>query len=195
MKIVIATFNKGKFKEFKELFSNSNFEILSLKDFTTEDIDESGKSYEENAMLKAKKASELSHYPSLGDDSGLEVKLLNNDPGLFSARYSGKNATDEANIKKLLNETKNLENTKAKFVSTLAFYDPQKDLELFSFGELEGEIIKEKKGDKGFGYDPVFKIKNSGQTLAEVSFKERMKISHRAKSIQEMLEHLNHLYK
>ena len=195
MKIVIATFNKGKFKEFKELFSNSNFEILSLKDFTTEDIDESGKSYEENAMLKAKKASELSHYPSLGDDSGLEVKLLNNDPGLFSARYSGKNATDEANIKKLLNETKNLENTKAKFVSTLAFYDPQKDLELFSFGELEGEIIKEKKGEKGFGYDPIFKIKNSYQTLAEVSFKERMKISHRAKSTQEMLKHLNRLYK
>ena len=195
MKIVIATFNKGKFKEFKELFSNSNFEILSLKDFTTEDIDESGKSYEENAMLKAKKASELSHYPSLGDDSGLEVKLLNNDPGLFSARYSGKNATDEANIKKLLNETKNLENTKAKFVSTLAFYDPQKDLELFSFGELKGEIIKEKKGEKGFGYDPIFKIKNSCQTLAEVSFKERMKISHRAKSTQEMLKHLNRLYK
>ena len=104
MKIVIATFNKGKFKEFKDLFSNSSFEILSLKDFTTQDIDETGNSYEENAMLKAKKASEVSNYPSLGDDSGLEVKLLNNDPGLFSARYSGKNATDEANIKKLLNE-------------------------------------------------------------------------------------------
>ena len=102
-------------------------------------------------MLKAKKASELSNFPSLGDDSGLEVKLLNNDPGLFSARYSGKNATDEKNIKKLLKATKNLENTKAKFVSTLAFYDPQKNLELFSFGELEGEIIKEKKGDEGFG--------------------------------------------
>ena len=195
MKIVIATFNEGKFKEFKNLFKKSNFEILSLKDFTAEDIDETGNSYEENAMLKAKKASELSNYPSLGDDSGLEVKLLNNDPGLFSARYSGKNATDEANIKKLLNETKNLENTKAKFVSTLAFYDPQKDLELFSFGELEGEIVKEKKGDKGFGYDPIFKIKNSYQTLAEVSFKERMEISHRAKSTQEMLKHLNHLYK
>ena len=195
MKIVIATFNEGKFREFKDLFSNSSFEILSLKVFTTQDIDETGSSYEENAMIKAKKASELSNYPSLGDDSGLEVKLLNNDPGLFSARYSGKNATDEANIKKLLNETKNLENTKAKFVSTLAFYDPQKDLELFSFGELEGEIIKEKKGDKGFGYDPIFKIKNSSQTLAEVSFKERMKISHRAKSTQEMLKHLNHLYK
>ena len=195
MKIVIATFNEGKFKEFKDLFRNSSFEILSLKGFTTEDIEETGSSYEENAMLKAKKASELSNFPSLGDDSGLEVKLLNNDPGLFSARYSGKNATDEKNIKKLLKATKNLENTKAKFVSTLAFYDPQKNLELFSFGELEGEIIKEKKGDKGFGYDPIFKIKNSGQTLAEVSFKERMKISHRAKSTQEMLEHLNHLYR
>ena len=195
MKIVIATFNEGKFREFKDLFSNSSFEILSLKVFTTQDIDETGSSYEENAMIKAKKASELSNYPSLGDDSGLEVKLLNNDPGLFSARYSGKNATDETNIKKLLKETKNLENTKAKFVFTLAFYDPQKELELFSFGELEGEIIKEKKGDKGFGYDPIFKIKNSSQTLAEVSFKERMKISHRAKSSQEMLKHLNRLYK
>ena len=195
MKIVIATFNEGKLKEFKDLFSNSSFEILSLKDFTTDDIDETGSSYEENAMLKAKKASELSNNPSLGDDSGLEVKLLNNDPGLFSARYSGKNATDETNIKKLLKATKNLENTKAKFVSTLEFYDPQKNLELFSFGELEGEIIKEKKGDKGFGYDPVFKIKNSCLTLAEISFKERMKISHRAKSSQEMLRHLNHLYK
>ena len=195
MKIVIATFNKGKFKEFKDLFSNSNFEILSLEDFTTEDIDETGSSYEENAMLKAKKASELSNYPSLGDDSGLEVKLLNNDPGLFSARYSGKNATDETNIKKLLKAIKNLENAKAKFVSTLAFYDPQKNLELFSFGELEGQIIKEKKGDNGFGYDPIFKIKNSCLTLAEVSFQERMKISHRAKSTQEMLKHLNHLYK
>ena len=195
MKIVIATFNKGKFKEFKDLFSNSSFEILSLEDFTTEDIDETGSSYEENAMLKAKKASELSNYPSLGDDSGLEVKLLNNDPGLFSARYSGKNATDETNIKKLLKAIKNLENAKAKFVSTLAFYDPQKNLELFSFGELEGEIIKEKKGDNGFGYDPIFKIKNSCLTLAEVSFQERMKISHRAKSTQEMLKHLNHLYK
>ena len=195
MKIVIATFNEGKFREFKDLFSNSSFEILSLKVFTTQDIDETGRSYEENAMIKAQKASELSNYPSLGDDSGLEVKLLNNDPGLFSARYSGKNATDETNIKKLLKETKNLENTKAKFVSTLAFYDPQKELELFSFGELEGEIIKEKKGDKGFGYDPIFKIKNSSQTLAEVSFKERMKISHRAKSSQEMLKHLNRLYK
>ena len=195
MKIVIATFNEGKLKEFKDLFNNSSFEILSLKDFTIDDIDETGSSYEENAMLKAKKASELSNNPSLGDDSGLEVKLLNNDPGLFSARYSGKNATDETNIKKLLKATKNLENTKAKFVSTLAFYDPQKNLELFSFGELEGEIIKEKKGDKGFGYDPVFKIKNSCLTLAEISFKERMKISHRAKSTQEMLRHLNHLYK
>ena len=195
MKIVIATFNEGKFKEFKNLFSNSTFEILSLKDFSTEDINETGSSYEENAMLKAKKASELSNYPSLGDDSGLEVKLLNNDPGLFSARYSGKNATDETNIKKLLKATKNLESTKAKFVSTLAFYDPQKNLELFSFGELEGEIVKEKKGDKGFGYDPIFKIKNSFQTLAEVSFKERMEISHRAKSTQQMLKHLNHLYK
>jgi XTP/dITP diphosphohydrolase len=195
LKIVIATFNEGKFQEFKDLFSKSSFEILSLKDFTAEDIDETGRSYEENAMLKAKKASELSKYPSLGDDSGLEVKLLNNNPGLFSARYSGNHATDETNIKKLLKETKNLKNTKAKFVSTLAFYDPQKNLELFSFGELEGEIIKERKGDKGFGYDPIFKIKNSCQTLAEVSFKERLKISHRTKSTQEMLKHLNHLYK
>jgi XTP/dITP diphosphohydrolase len=195
LKIVIATFNKGKLKEFKALFDKSNFEVLSLKDFTTDDIDETGRSYEENAMLKAQKANELSNYPSLGDDSGLQVKLLNNEPGLFSARYSGKNATDQTNIKKLLKATKNLKNSKAKFVSTLAFYDAQKNIELFSFGELEGEIIKEKRGNKGFGYDPIFKIKNSSQTLAELSFEERMRVSHRAKSTQEMLIHLNNLYK
>ena len=190
MKIVIATFNKGKFKEFKDLFSNSNFEILSLKDFTTEDIDETGSSYEENAMLKAKKASELSNHPSLGDDSGLEVKLLNNDPGLFSARYSGKHATDETNIKKLLKAVKNLENTKAKFVSTLAFYDPQKNLELFSFGELEGEIIKEKKGDKGFGYDPIFIPKNRRKTFGEMRSSQKYKIDHRFVAFQKIKKFL-----
>ena len=131
MKIVIATFNKGKFIEFKDLFCNSSFEVLSLADFTTEDIDETESSYEENAMLKAKKASELSNHPSLGDDSGLEVKLLNNAPGLFSARYSGKNATDETNIKKLLKAIKNLDNAKAKFISTLAFTIHKRILSFF----------------------------------------------------------------
>ena len=126
MKIVIASFNKGKFKEFKALFHDSNFHLISLKDFTSDDIEETGLSYEENAMLKAKKASEITNFPSLGDDSGLEVKLLNNDPGLFSARYSGKNASDEKNISKLLKKTEGLKNKAAKFISTLAFYDPRK---------------------------------------------------------------------
>jgi len=123
-----------------------------------------------------------------------EISLSSEQKFNFSSDFASLNL-DEKNIKKLLKAVKNLENTKEKFVSTLAFYDPQKNLELFSFGELEGQIIREKKGDNGFGYDPIFKIKNSCLTLAEVSFEERMKISHRAKSTQEMLKHLNQLYK
>ena len=195
MKIVIASFNEGKLKEFKALFHDSNFHLISLKDFTSDDIEETGLSYEENAMLKAKKASEITNFPSLGDDSGLEVKLLNNDPGLFSARYSGKNSSDEKNISKLLKKTEGLKNKAAKFISTLAFYDPRKKIELFSFGELAGEISIGKKGTRGFGYDPIFKLKNSNKTLAEVSFEERMKISHRSISTRKMITHLRKIYK
>ena len=146
MKIVIATFNLGKLKEFKSLFKNSKFEVIALNNFSSEDIEETGKSYEEN-------------------------------------------------ISKLLKKMKLLKNSKAKFVSTLAFYDPQKKIELFSYGELYGEIISERKGNKGFGYDPIFKIKNSNKTLGEISFEERMKISHRAKSTVNMINFLNQIYK
>ena len=195
MKIVIATFNLGKLKEFKSLFKNSKFEVLALNDFSSEDIEETGKSYEENALLKAKAAAKKTSLLAIGDDSGLEVSSLNNDPGLFSARYAGKDSTDEENISKLLKKMKLLKNSKAKFVSTLAFYDPQKKIELFSYGELYGEIISERKGNKGFGYDPIFKIKNSNKTLGEISFEERMKISHRAKSTVNMINFLNQIYK
>ena len=106
-----------------------------------------------------------------------------------------KKDTDDSDISKLLKKTEGLKNKAAKFISTLAFYDPRKKIELFSFGELAGEISIGKKGTRGFGYDPIFKLKNSNKTLAEVSFEERMKISHRSISTRKMITHLSEIYK
>ena len=191
MKIVLASSNKGKIKEFNFLFKNSNFKIIPFSEFTDIEIPETGNSYEENAFLKAKNAFEISGLPVLADDSGLEVETLNNEPGIFSARYSGEDVKDEDNNKKLLRKLKNKPNRKAKYVSVLIFYDPMKKIEIYTYGELKGIIGNKEKGAQGFGYDPLFKIKNTNITMAEISFEERMKVSHRAESTIKMLTELN----
>ena len=191
MKIVLASSNKGKIKEFNFLFKNSNFKIIPFSEFSDIEIPETGNSYEENAFLKAKKAFEISRLPVLADDSGLEVESLNNEPGIFSARYSGEDVKDEDNNKKLLRKLKNKPNRKAKYVSVLIFYDPMKKIEIYTYGELKGIIGNKEKGAQGFGYDPLFKIKNTNITMAEISFEERMKVSHRAESTIKMLTELN----
>ena len=191
MKIVLASSNKGKIKEFNFLFKNSNFKIVPFSEFSDIEIPETGNSYEENAFLKAKKAFEISGLPVLADDSGLEVESLNNEPGIFSARYSGEDVKDEDNNKKLLRKLKNKPNRKAKYVSVLIFYDPMKKIEIYTYGELKGIIGNKEKGAQGFGYDPLFKIKNTNITMAEISFEERMKVSHRAESTIKMLTELN----
>ena len=141
--------------------------------------------------MKAKKAFEISGLPVLADDSGLEVESLNNEPGIFSARYSGEDVKDEDNNKKLLRKLKNKPNRKAKYVSVLIFYDPMKKIEIYTYGELKGIIGNKEIGAQGFGYDPLFKIKNTNITMAEISFEERMKVSHRAESTIKMLTELN----
>ena len=191
MKIVLASSNKGKIKEFNFLFRNSNFKIIPFSEFSDIEIPETGNSYEENAFLKAEKAFEITGLPVLADDSGLEVKSLNNEPGIFSARYSGVDAKDEDNNKKLLRKLKNKPNRRAKYVSVLIFYDPMKKIEIYTYGELKGHIGNKEKGVQGFGYDPLFEIKNTNITMAEISFEERMKVSHRAESTIKMLTELN----
>ena len=191
MKIVLASSNKGKIQEFNFLFKNSGYELIAFSEFSDIEIPETGNSYEENAFLKAKKAFEISGLPVLADDSGLEVRSLNNEPGIFSARYSGVNVKDESNNKKLLRKLKNIPNRNAKYVSVLVFYDPKKEIEIYTYGELKGSIGTKEKGTHGFGYDPLFNIKNTNITMAEISFEERMKVSHRAESTLKMLAELN----
>lgn len=187
MKIVLASKNSGKLKEFNYLFKNTNFELIPISEFTNEDIEETGTSYEENAFIKAKFASDISGLPSLGDDSGLEVEALNGEPGIFSARFAGEKGNDNLNNNKLLDELSLKKDKSAKFVSILSFLHPELKISLFSYGELFGKIIESPRGKGGFGYDPIFQIKNSELTLAEISEDERMKISHRTISTLKMI--------
>ena len=187
MKIVLASRNAGKLKEFNYLFKNTNIELIPISKFSSKDIAETGNSYEENAFIKAKYAAEITGLPSLGDDSGLEVESLDGAPGIFSARYAGKKSNDSLNNQKLLKEISLKKNRSAKFVSILSFLDPELKNPFFSYGELFGKIIDSPKGKGGFGYDPIFQVKNSNLTLAEISKTERMRISHRTMSTLKMI--------
>ena len=191
MKIVLASKNSGKLKEFNYLFKNTNFELIPISEFTNKEIEETGTSYEENAFIKAKFASDISGLPSLGDDSGLEVEALNGEPGIFSARYAGEKGNDNLNNNKLLDELSLKKDKSAKFISILSFLHPELKISLFSYGELFGKIINSPRGKGGFGYDPIFQIKNSKLTLAEISEEKRMKISHRTISTLKMINLLN----
>lgn len=191
MKIVLASRNLGKLKEFNYLFKNTNFELIPISEFSDDDIEETGISYEENAFIKAKFASDISGLPSLGDDSGLEVEALDGAPGIYSARYAGEKGNDLLNNNKLLQSLDLKKNRSAKFISVLSFLHPKLKNPFFSYGELHGKIIKSPIGDGGFGYDPIFQIKNSQFTLAEVDKEERMRISHRTASTLNLINLLN----
>lgn len=191
MKIVLASKNSGKIKEFNFLFKNTNIELIPISEFTQEDIDETGKSYEENAFIKAEFASRLSGLPAIGDDSGLEVLALDGQPGIYSARYAGKRANDEMNNQKLLDALSEKEERGAKFISVLSFFDFKNKKSIYTFGELHGNIIDMPRGNEGFGYDPIFQIKNSKFTLAEMPKNKRMEISHRTVSSNKMINLLS----
>ena len=184
MKIVLASKNEGKIKEFDFLFEKTDIELIPLSKYTSEDINETGSSYEENAFIKAEFASRLTGLPAFGDDSGLEVLALNGAPGIFSARFAGNKANDDLNNEKLLKKMHNQKEKTAKFISVLSFFN-------FKTKELFGKIIVTPRGTQGFGYDPIFQIKNSEQTLAELSKTERMKISHRTISTEKMIKILS----
>jgi len=191
MKLVIATSNKGKFKEFKKMLSDLPLQLLSLMDFPGIIIGERGSSFEENAMLKALETARKTGLPSLGDDSGLEVEALNGRPGIFTARYAGENATSEENIKKLLFELEGIpfEKRMAQFVCCLCFALP--DGRCFTEkGILKGYITLTPCGSKGFGYDPVFYVPELGKTLAELDEEEKNKISHRGNALEKLRGHI-----
>ena len=195
MKIFLATGNRHKIDEIKAIFSEiskeKNIEILSIKDgIEIPDVVEDGETFEENSQKKATEIAKFLNMIAIADDSGLCVDILNGEPGVYSARYSGE-GTDEANNRKLIKNLQGKANRKARFVSVISIAKP--DGKVFSFrGEVEGEIVDEKRGDTGFGYDPHFYIEEYKKTLAEMP-EIKNKISHRAKALEKLKENLEYI--
>ena len=191
--IVIATRNGGKLKEFKAILGDTYDEILSLSDFGNfPEIEETGSSFRENAFIKAKVACDFLKADAIADDSGLVVEALGGAPGIYSARYAGRNASDHENNEKLLLELEGKKSRDAKFVCCIALVLKDGKQEFFE-GECRGRIISEKRGTSGFGYDPVFYIPRYGKTMAELGPEIKNKISHRAKACSELLSYFSGL--
>lgn len=177
-KVLLASNNAHKIKEIKAILGDF-FDIVSLRDAGVEsDPEETGTTFEENARIKAVAGMKASGMPCFADDSGLEVFALGCAPGVMSARYAGEHGNDEANNEKLLRELENKTDRKARYVCVVCMAFPSgKTLE--AFGECHGEILKEKRGSGGFGYDPLFYFPQFGKTFAEISAEEKNEVSHR----------------
>ena len=189
MKLVFATNNLHKLKEVQEMLSNT-IELLSLKDIGCfEDIKETESTLEGNAKLKADYITEKYGFDCFADDTGLEVEALDGNPGVYSARYAGEHGNAEKNMEKLLIELQNKSSRKAKFRTIIALNLTNKQY-LFE-GICEGEILNEKSGVKGFGYDPIFKPKNASCSFAEMNSEEKNIISHRGIAIQKLVNFLS----
>ena len=191
MKVVAATHNKGKIREFDAILSKLGYEVISQKDLGIEtEPEENGTTFAENALIKARAIADLCDYAVLADDSGLCVDALNGAPGVYSARYAGENATDAERIEKLLSELKGKNDRNAKFVSAIAFILPNGE-EIVAHGEVHGKITEKAYGDGGFGYDPIFLSDELGKTFGEATAEEKNKISHRAQGLAKLCEILS----
>ena len=196
MKIVLASRNRHKIEEWQATLGKyiDGIELLSLDDVgILEDIEENGSTFEENAFIKARAAAK-SGYVSIGEDSGLSVKALGGEPGIYSARYAGEHGNDSANNSLLLSKLKNESDRSASFLCTVAVVFPDKSAEDFSVvGETRGIIIDEYRGKGGFGYDPIFYYEPMGKTFAELSGAQKNEISHRGKAIALLAEKLKNI--
>ncbi len=191
MKFVFATNNQHKLNELQAILGD-HFELLSLEDIGCfEDIPEEQPTLEGNARQKAFYVYEKFGFPCFADDTGLEIEALNGEPGVYSARYAGEAKDPQANMDKVLTKLKNEDNRKARFrtVISLILDGEEKQFE----GIVEGEIIREKRGDSGFGYDPVFLPVGYNKTFAEMSLADKNQISHRARAVQKLVEYLKTL--
>jgi len=190
--LLIATSNKGKFRELSDMLSGRVDKLFSLADFPAMILPpETGSSFKENALIKARHAAEVSGMPAIADDSGLEVEYLGGRPGVHSARYAGDSATDAENNEKLLLDLSraNPDQRAARFRCCIAFCNRNGECETFS-GELPGTIIEVFRGSNGFGYDPLFLVTGHDRTLAELDLETKNRISHRAEAFRNFMEHL-----
>jgi XTP/dITP diphosphohydrolase len=188
MKLVFATNNLNKLKEVQEMLSNS-IEILSLNDINCfDEIEETALTLDGNAKLKANYIKQKFGYNCFADDTGLEVESLQGKPGVYSARFAGEPSNSEKNIQKILSELENKTNRKAQFRTVICLNIDESQY-LFE-GTCKGEILTRKQGEKGFGYDPIFKPEGYSTSFAEMSSKEKNKISHRGIAIQKLVQFL-----
>jgi len=184
--LVLATRNQGKVSEFKELLSDFDVEIKALQDFgPISQVIEDGETFEENAYKKAHFTAKMLGFPVLADDSGLMVEALGGVPGVHSARYAGEGASDEENNLKLLEAMKGVENRKAAFKCVIIIAVPSGPALTYD-GICEGEITDEMKGDRGFGYDPVFYYPPLKKTFAQMSIEEKNRVSHRGRAMSQL---------
>ncbi len=193
MKVVFATSNEHKLTEVREILSGSGIEVLSLKDVNVsmDEVEETGKSFKENAIIKAKYVAEKAGMAALADDSGLEVDYINKEPGIYSARYMGEDTSytiKNNNIIERLKDAKEGERS-ARFVCAIAAVFPDGRI-LDTQGTMEGEIAHEIRGENGFGYDPILYLPELKKTSAELSPEEKNAISHRGKALRSMKEML-----
>ncbi|MDM8004381.1 MAG: non-canonical purine NTP diphosphatase [Bacteroidota bacterium] len=189
MELVFATNNKHKVREISDLLDD-NFRILGLADLNiTEDIPEEAETLEENALFKARYVHEKTGKNVFADDTGLEVNVLGGAPGVYSARYAGESKSFDDNIEKLLREMNGADDRRARFRTVIALI--LDGTEYLFEGTVDGEIIRERRGSGGFGYDPVFLATGYDLTFAEIPLGEKNKISHRAKAMRQLLDFLN----
>lgn len=191
-KIIFATGNQGKMKEIREILADLDAEVLSLKDAGIQaDIVEDGKTFEENAKIKAKAICELTREIVLADDSGLEIDYLNKEPGIYSARYMGEDTSYRIKNANLIERLEGVpdEQRTARFVCAIAAAFPDGTVKTVR-GTMEGRIGYEEKGENGFGYDPIFYLPEYGCTSAELSMEEKNKISHRGRALRAIKDEL-----
>ena len=190
--IVFATGNQGKMREIRQIMGDMDVTILSMKEVGIEsDVEETGTTFEENAILKAKAAAEGTSYIVLADDSGLEIDYLGGEPGIYSARYMGEDTSYEIKNQNLLKRLEGVEDEKrsARFVCAIAACFPDGTV-LTTEGIVEGRIAWESAGEGGFGYDPIFYLPEYGATSAELSAEEKNAVSHRGRALRAMKEEL-----
>jgi len=195
-KLLLATNNKGKLREYKQLFKDLPFELVFPAEVgINAEVNEVGGSLEENAQLKATTLARESRLMVLADDSGLEVDVLGGEPGRLSARYAGEGASDRGRIDYLLSKLKDVpwEKRSARFRCVIAIATPDGEVELCS-EECWGVITFEPKGEEGFGYDPIFYLPGLGKTMAELTLEEKNKVSHRGRAARQAIKLLRRKY-
>lgn len=192
-KIVLATNNQGKVKELQNLLAEAGFNVVAQSEYQVPDADETGLTFVENAIIKARHTAQLTGLPAIADDSGLAVDALGGAPGIYSARYSGEGATDQKNNQKLLNALKDVADQKrtAYFYCALVFMRHANDpTPIICLGKWNGIILKQPSGDGGFGYDPLFYVPELGCSAADLTREAKSQISHRGQALKQLMEKL-----